>query len=83
MYSRFLSITILLIFSIEGVLCGAEEVTAGDLPGETSIMAAYGENLYFKYFVTPELVAVNEKKVTGFYDERTLNTITSIELNRD
>ncbi len=71
------------IKSIEGVLYGAEEVTAGDLPGEVSIMASDGENVYFKYFITPELVAVNEKKVTGFYEERTLNTITSIELLED
>lgn len=71
------------IKSIEGILNGAEEVTAGDLPGEVSITASDGKKLNFKFFVTPELVAVNEKKVTGFYDERTLNTITSIEFIKD
>lgn len=68
------------IKSIEGILKGAKQVTAGDIPSEVSITTENGGNLFFQYFITPELVAVNGKKVTGFYDERTLNTIKSIEL---
>jgi hypothetical protein len=71
------------IKSIEGILKGAKQETSGDIPGEVSITAANGQNLFFQYFITPELVAVNGKKVTGFYDERTLNTITSIQLIED
>lgn len=71
------------IKSIEGILYGAERVTSGDIPGEVSIMADDGENLYFEYFITQDLVSVNEKRVTGFYDERTKNTIKSIELIED
>ena len=71
------------IKSIEGILHGADEVTPGDLPDEVMITASDGENLSFQFFVTPELVSVNGKKVTGFYDERTLNSIKSIELVRD
>ena len=68
------------IKAIEGVLYGAEQVTSGDIPSEVSIIADDGENLYFEYFITPELVSVNEKRITGFYNERTKNTIKSIEL---
>ena len=46
-------------------------------------MAENGENLYFEYFITPELVAANEKKVKSFYEERTKNTIIAIELIAD
>lgn len=68
------------IKSIEGVLKGAKQVTAGDIPSEVSITTKNGENLFFQYFITHELLAVNGKKVTGFYDERTLKTIKSIQL---
>lgn len=71
------------IKAIEGVLYGAEQVTSGDIPSEVSIIADDGENLYFEYFITPELVSVNEKRITGFYNERTKNTIKSIELIKD
>ncbi len=68
------------IKAIEGILYGAEQVTNGDLPGEVSVFADDGENHYFPYFVTQEMVAVNEKRVTAFYDVRTSNTIKSIKL---
>jgi len=68
------------IKSIEGVLYGAEQVTDGDIPGEVSVFADDGENLYFQFFVTQEMVNVNEKRVTAFYERRTMNTITSIKM---
>jgi hypothetical protein len=70
------------IKAIEGILYGAEQVTNGDLPGEVSVFADDGENHYFPYFVTSEMVAVNEKRVTAFYEVRTSNTITSIQMVR-
>ncbi len=68
------------IKSIEGVLYGAEQVTDGDIPGEVSVFADDGENLYFQFFVTQEMVNVNEKRVAAFYERRTMNTITSIKM---
>lgn len=70
------------IKAIEGVLYGAEQTTDGDIPGEVSVFADDGENLYFPYFITQEMVNVNEKWVTAFYESRTSNTILSIELVR-
>jgi hypothetical protein len=70
------------IKAIEGIMYGAEHVTNGDLPGEVSVFADDGENHYFPYFVTQEMVNVNEKRVTAFYETRTSNTITSIQLTR-
>ncbi len=68
------------IRSIEGVLYGAENITEGDLPGEVSVFANDGENHYFPYFVTQEMVAVNEKVVTVFYEIRSQHVITAIQL---
>ena len=65
---------------IEGELDGASEETAGDLPGEISIWADDGENLYFEFYVTSEMVAANGKRVKGYYDIRTKNEIKSIQL---
>jgi len=66
---------------IEGILDGATEETPGDLPGEISIWAKDGENLDFDFFVTSEMVAANGKKVKGYYDTRTKNTLRSISLS--
>ncbi len=68
------------IKAIEGVLYGADQTTDGDIPGEVSVFADDGENLYFPYFITQEMVNVNEKWVTAFYETRTSNTIMSIEV---
>lgn len=65
---------------IEGELDGASEETAGDLPGEISIWADDGENLYFEFYVTSEMVSANGKRVKGYYDIRTKNEIKSIQL---
>ncbi len=65
---------------IEGEFDGASEETAGDLPGEISIWSDDGENLYFEFYVTTEMVAANGKRVKGYYDIRTKNEIKSIQL---
>jgi hypothetical protein len=70
------------IKAIAGVLYGAEQTTGGDIPGEVSVFADDGENLYFPYFITQEMVNVNEKWVTAFYETRTSNTIMSIVVVR-
>jgi hypothetical protein len=66
--------------SIEGILYGADQTTNGDLPGEVSVFADDGENHYFSFFITEEMVAVNEKRITAFYDTRISNTIIDIKL---
>jgi len=65
---------------IEGELDGASEESLGDLPGEISIWADDGENQYFEFYVTAEMVAANGTRVKGFYDVRTKNDIKSIKL---
>ena len=68
------------IKSIEGILYGADQTTNGDLPGEVSVFADDGENHYFPFFITEEMVSVNEKRITAFYDTRVSNSITDIKL---
>lgn len=68
------------IKAMEGILYGAEQTTDGDIPGEVSVFADDGENIYFQYFITQEMVAFNEKRVTAFYDTRVSNTIRSIQV---
>ena len=45
----------------------APEVTKGDLPSWISLKTTSGETIEFKYYVTPELVAVNGKTVDVFF----------------
>lgn len=59
-----------------GKLAGADEPTPGDLPGKVTVTTNSGETLSFKYFVTNEMVAVNEKEVTIYYYEMGVNEIT-------
>lgn len=68
------------MMKITGVLKGADEETPGDLPGRVSITTKEKEVYEFDYFVTPEMVALNGKTVTAYYEERTANTIKSIKL---
>ncbi|MVM41241.1 hypothetical protein GO730_32035 [Spirosoma sp. HMF3257] len=65
---------------ITGLLSGADEETAGDLPGKISITATDNTVLDFEFFVTKEMVEANGESVVGFYEERTANTIKSINL---
>jgi hypothetical protein len=48
--------------SIEGILYGADQTTNGDLPGEVSVFADDGENHYFSFFITEEMVCGQRKK---------------------
>ncbi|GAB2532147.1 hypothetical protein [Spirosoma aerophilum] len=65
---------------IAGILKGADEETAGDLPGMITITTAANLTLRFPFFITKELVDANGSVVVGFYEERTENTITAIKL---
>lgn len=70
------------MIKIVGILKGADEETPGDLPGRVSITTKEKEVYEFDYFVTPEMVALNGKTVTAYYEERTANTIKSIKLTK-
>lgn len=63
---------------ITGVLLGADIVTAGDLPSFISIAGTNGKNLDFEVFIDEEMVNVNGKTVTVFYDIDVAHTITDI-----
>lgn len=65
---------------ISGVLSGATEVTAGDLPVLIRITDPHERSLAFEFFVTEELVNAEGRIVEGFFQERTSNTITAIAL---
>ncbi|MBK7221183.1 MAG: hypothetical protein IPH94_07580 [Saprospiraceae bacterium] len=65
---------------ITGVLSNAAEETTGDLPGEIYITTEEEITEKFSFFITAELVALNGKVVTAHYEQRTLNTITSLEI---
>lgn len=65
---------------IVGILKGADEETPGDLPGTVSITSKDNTTLEFDFFVTKEMVAVNGKRVVGYYEERGQNIITAIKL---
>ena len=65
---------------ISGTLSGALEPTQGDLPTTIRIHDPEGLSLEFEFFVTPELTEAEGELVVGYYDERTVNKITSIRL---
>lgn len=64
---------------ITGVLSGADELTASDLPDEIAITSADGTKVTFEYFVVPELKAANGKEVTGYYTTDMVNRVTMIK----
>jgi hypothetical protein len=63
---------------VKGILKGADEVTGGDLPGIVTITNKSNEVLEFEFFITEEMVRLNGKMVTAFYEERTVNQIVEI-----
>ena len=65
--------------SITGTLEGASEPTDGDLPDEITITDAKGNSETFDYFIQPEMVAVNGKEVTAYYETQTVDEITSLK----
>lgn len=68
------------IKKVIGVLKGADEETPGDLPGTVTITTKDNNTLSFDFFVTKEMVALNGKRVVGFYEERNQNIITALKL---
>lgn len=66
---------------ITGILSGAEEETLGDLPGTITITSKEDNVLSFEYYVTEEMVTVNDKQVTVYYSEKVLNKITYIRMS--
>lgn len=61
--------------TITGVLKGAKQATAGDVPDMISV-----NGISFEFFITPEMVKANGQTVTAVYEEATENTITKIKL---
>lgn len=68
--------------SATGKLSGAEAPTSGDLPG-TITLTSGNNTLEFDYFITDEVVAINEKEVTVYYYELGVNEITYIWASED
>lgn len=66
--------------SITGVLKGAENETAGDLPDEISITDKSNVTKKFEFFITSSMVKANGKTVVGYYEVRENSEINSIKL---
>lgn len=66
------------LHKITGVLGGAANVTAGDLPSTLSITDNNGEKMDFEWFIDSEIVKENGKTVTAFYNLRGVHEIINI-----
>lgn len=60
-----------------GTLDCPEELS-GDLPGVLQIMDAHADSYSFEFFITQEIIDARGQLVEGYFDERTVNTITQI-----
>jgi len=67
---------------VVGVLKGASKVTESDLPSTISITTVNNQKLLFDYYITPEMVKINGRKVVAYYEEVVSNTITKIKLSK-
>ncbi len=67
---------------VAGVLRGAGKVTESDLPSTISITTANNQKLLFNYYITPEMVKINGRKVMAYYEEVVSNTITKIKVSK-
>ena len=67
---------------VVGVLKGSSKVTERDLPSTISITTANNQKLLFDYYITPEMVKINGRKVVVYYEEVVSNTITKIKLSK-
>ncbi len=67
---------------VVGVLKGAGKVTVSDLPSTISITTTDNQKLLFDYYVTPEMVKINGRKVMAYYEEVVSNTITKIKVSK-
>lgn len=65
-----------------GVLKGASKVTESDLPSTISISTANNQKLLFDYYITPEMLKINGRKVVAYYEEVVSNTITKIKVSK-
>ena len=61
-----------------GVLSGAGEITAGDLPTVITVNDPHGERMDFECFVTEEITKAEGRLVEVFFEVRTQNDITAI-----
>ncbi len=52
----------------------------GDVPDLIYIKTEEEITVEFDMYITPEIVKVNGKQVVGYYEQRTLNTITYLEI---
>lgn len=68
------------IQTIEGILSNAAEETTSDLPDELLITTEEEITERFEFYITSEIVKANGKRVVGYYESRTQNTIHRIEL---
>lgn len=62
-----------------GVL-NAPAVSIGDLPDSFTVKKEDGNILSFPFFITPEMVKANGKKVDVYYMQREVSTVKEIEL---
>ncbi|WP_197491649.1 MULTISPECIES: hypothetical protein [Emticicia] len=67
---------------VVGILKGAGKVTESDLPSTISITTANNQKLLFDYYITPEMVKINGRKVVAYYEEVVSNTITKIKVSK-
>lgn len=67
---------------VVGVLRGAGKVTESDLPSTISITTTDNQKLLFDYYVSPEMVKINGRKVMAYYEEVVSNTITKIKVSK-
>ncbi|MER0438674.1 hypothetical protein [Emticicia sp. W12TSBA100-4] len=67
---------------VVGVLRGATKVTESDLPSTISITTTDNQKLLFDYYITPEMVKINGRKVMAYYEEVVSNTITKIRVSK-
>lgn len=67
---------------VAGVLRGATKITESDLPSTISITTAGNQKLLFDYYITPEMVKINGRKVMAYYEEVVSNTITKIKVSK-
>ncbi|MCW2309560.1 hypothetical protein [Rhodobium gokarnense] len=65
--------------SITGTLKGADAPTEGDLPDEITVTDANGNSETFDYFILPEMVAVNGREVTAYFETQTVDEITALK----
>lgn len=69
------------MYSVTGILSNAEEVSQGDLPGFFTITTNEGETLEFEYYISEEIVTINNTEVTVYYTIEDLYRINYIRLS--